>query len=147
MRAVTAATAAAILELDQKTFDNLLLRIGDAALPPGRQGVERRIPVALLEDLMLTRDVSQSLGVPTRQAFAVARRLLGRTDGLVPGVAPEAEFVGSMRAGTFVQLGADLQALREHVQDRFEAAVETVVRRPRGRPARSSANPTMLDDA
>lgn len=146
MRAVTAATAAAILELDQKTFDNLVLRLGDSALPAGRQGIERRIPVSLLEDLMLTRDLSQSLGIPTRQAFVVARRLLGRADGMIQAVTPDAEFVGSLRAGSFVQLGADLNALREHVQARFEAAVETVVRRPRGRPARSAtAGPPMGD--
>lgn len=147
MRAVTAATAAAILELDQKTFDNLLLRLGDSALPAGRQGIERRIPVSLLEDLMLTRDLSQSLGIPTRQAFVVARRLLGRADGMIQAVTPDAEFVGSLRAGAFVQLGADLNALREHVQARFEAAVETVVRRPRGRPARSAAAGPPMGDA
>ncbi|HRQ76976.1 MAG TPA: hypothetical protein PLY94_00125 [Gemmatimonadaceae bacterium] len=138
MRAVTAATAAAILELDQKTFDNLLLRLGSAALPSGRQGVERRIPVTLLEDLMLTRDLHQALGIPTREAFAVARRLMGRSDQS-GNVAPEAEFVGSLQAGAFVQIGADLRALRDHVQARLEAAVEIVVRRPRGRPGRSSA--------
>lgn len=146
MRAVTAATAAAILELDQKTFDNLLLRLGESALPPGRQGIERRIPVSLLEDLMLTRDLSQSLGMPTRQAFAVARRLLGRADGIVQAVAPDTEFVGSLRAGAFVQLGADLNALREHVHSRFESAVETVVRRPRGRPPRSAVGAPMMGD-
>lgn len=96
---------------------------------------------------MLTRDLSQSLGIPTRQAFVVARRLLGRADGMIQAVTPDAEFVGSLQAGAFVQLGADLNALREHVQARFEAAVETVVRRPRGRPARSAAAGPPMGDA
>jgi hypothetical protein len=149
LRAVTAATAAAILELDQKSFDNLVLRLGSQALPPGRQGVERRIPVALLEDLMLTRDLHQALGIPSREAFAVARRLLGRSDDAVGNLTPDAEFVGSLQAGTFVHVGADVRALREHVQARLEAAVEIVVRRPRGRPARTSRGDTgtMLGDA
>lgn len=145
MRAVTAATAAAILELDQKTFDNLLLRLGSSALPAGRQGVERRIPVALLEDLMLTRDLHQALGIPTREAFSVARRLMGRSDQAGDTLAPNADFVGSLQAGAFVQVGADLRALRDHVQARLEAAVEIVVRRPRGRPARNGAGPPLGD--
>lgn len=145
MRAVTAATAAAILELDQKTFDNLLLRLGGAGLPPGRQGVERRIPVALLEDLMLTRDLHQALGIPTREAFAVARRLMGRSEQTGDTLSPDAEFVGSLQAGAFVQVGADLRALRDHVQSRLEAAVEIVVRRPRGRPGKSSVGASLGD--
>lgn len=145
MRAVTAATAAAILELDQKSFDNLVLRLGAEALPPGRQGVERRIPVALLEDLMLTRDLHQALGIPSREAFRVARRLLGRHEGPVESVAPDTEFVGSLQAGDFVHLGADLRALRDHVQARLEAAVEIVVRRPRGRPPRSARGESIPD--
>ena len=144
MRAVTAATAAAILELDQKTFDNLLLRIGPSAVPAGRQGVERRIPVSLLEDLMLTRDLSQGLGIPSREAFGLARRLLGRTEGAA-GLAPDADFVGSLHAGSFVHVGADVRALRDHVHTRLEAAVETVVRRPRGRPPKGSVAPVLGD--
>lgn len=135
MRAVTAATAAAILQVDQKTFDNLMLRIGPEAVPRGRQGVERRIPVALIEDLMLTRDLSVSLGIPTRDAFAVAQRLLGR-NGTAARLNPETEFVGSLHVGAFIQLGADLAELRRQIHDRLEAAVEIVVRRPRGRPPR-----------
>jgi len=146
LRAVTGATAAAILELDQKTFDNLLLRLGDLALPPGRQGVERRIPVTLLEELLLTRDLHQALGIPTRDAFLVSRQLLGRQDPHRGGVSPEADFLGSLHAGAFVHIAADLQQLREHLNQRLASAVETVVRRPRGRPAKSVA-PPLLGDA
>jgi hypothetical protein len=140
VRAVTAATAAAVLQVDQKTFDNLLLRIGPSAnLAPGRQGVERRIPVALIEDLVLTRDLCAALGVSARDGFALARQLLGR-DPLRPGLSADAGFVGSLHAGAFVQLGVDLAALHQTVQERLEAAIEAVVKRPRGRPARSSAS-------
>lgn len=135
MRAVTASTAADILQLEQKAFDNLLLRIGSDAIAPGRQGVERRIPVLLIEDLLLTRALSAELGVPTREAFLLARRLLGRSpDSGRPDLS--AGFVGSLHLGEFIQLGANIAALREQVQARLESAVETVVRRRRGRPPR-----------
>jgi hypothetical protein len=136
LRAVTAATAADILELGQKSFDNLLLRIGPDAIAPGRQGMERRIPVALIEDLLLTRELSSGLAIPTRDAFQLARRLLGRSPGTGrPDL--RVAFVGSLHIGEFIQLGTDVTALRHHVQARLEGAVETVVRRRRGRPRRT----------
>jgi hypothetical protein len=136
LRAVTAATAADILELGQKSFDNLLLRIGPDAIAPGRQGMERRIPVALIEDLLLTRELSSGLAIPTRDAFQLARRLLGRSPGTGrPDL--RVAFVGSLHIGEFIQLGTDVTALRHHVQARLEAAVETGVRRRRGRPRRT----------
>lgn len=138
MRAVTGATAAEILGLEQKAFDNLLLRIGPDAITPGRQGVERRIPVGLIEDLLLTRELSAGLGIPTKEAFQLARRLLGRSPGTgMPDL--RAAFVGSLHIGEFIQIGTDIAALRQRVQARLEAAVETVVRRRRGRPPRSSS--------
>ena len=47
MRAVTTATAATVLGIERRSLDNLLLQLGPLALPPGRQGLERRIPVSL----------------------------------------------------------------------------------------------------
>ncbi len=139
LRAVTAATAADILQLEQKSFDNLLLRIGPDAISPGRQGVERRIPVALIEDLLLTRELSAGLAIPTKDAFQLARRLLGRSPGTGrPDL--RAAFVGSLHIGEFIQLGTDVAAVRQQVQSRLEAAVETVVRRRRGRPPRSATS-------
>lgn len=129
MRAVTAATAAEVLQMDRKAFDNMLLRIGGGAMPRGKQGVERRIPVALIEELMLTADLSRSAGIPVREAFQIAQRLLGSAPDSAPG-----DFVGSMPLGEFVQLGADIHRLRDELQERLEVAIESVVRRPRGRP-------------
>jgi len=137
LRAVTAGTAAEILRLEQKAFDNLLLRLGADAIAPGRQGVERRIPVLLIEDLLLAREISAELAVPTREAFQLARRLLGRSP-MSGRPDLSAGFVGSLHLGDFIQLGADVATLREQVQARLEAAVETVVRRRRGRPPKSS---------
>lgn len=119
--------------MDRKSFDNFLLRIGSDAIPAGRQGVERRIALALLEELLLAKELNVSLGVPAKEAYLTACRLLGRTPAAAPS-APQGEFVGSLRIGNFVQLGADLGTLRAELQQRYENAVETVVRPQRGRP-------------
>lgn len=148
MRAVTSATAAAILQIDRKTLDNILLRLGPEAVPPGRQGVERRIPIGLLEDLILARDLAAGLGVPMREAFGIARQILNRTADGAPDLG--AEFIGSLPVGAYCQLGADLVRLREDLQQRVEEAVETVVRRPRGRPRKTAARdeyPSVRGDA
>ena len=146
MRAVTAATAAAVLQMDRKSFDNLLLRLGPDAVPRGRQGVERRIPVALIEELMLAQDISGAIGAPARESFLLARQLLGRLphEG-TPDISTE--FVGSLQLGQFIQLGADLATLRAEMQRRYEVAIESVVRRPRGRPSRRTVDPFQLGDA
>jgi hypothetical protein len=120
MRAVTSATAAAILGMERKSFDNMLARLDDKALPRGRQGIERRIPVALLPQLMLCAELSSRLAMPCRNAFRLAIAL---SNGQQPG-AP------------FVRMEADLEGLRGEIDRQLERAVETVVRRPRGRPPR-----------
>ncbi len=149
MRAVTTATAAAVLQMDRKSFDNFLLRIGSDAVSAGRQGVERRIALGFLEELLLAKELRGTLGVPAREAFVVARRLLGRTtDGSEMRMG--SDFVGSLRIGAFIQLGADLASLRAELQRRYETAVETVVRPQRGRPAKRSNRPnagTPVSDA
>jgi hypothetical protein len=121
MRAVTSATAATILGMERKTFDNLLARLGGEEFPRGRQGVERRVPVALLPQLLLCAELSAKLSVPLREAFSLARAL---ADGQQPG-AP------------FIRLEADFDVLRDEIDQQLETAVETVVRRPRGRPKRA----------
>jgi hypothetical protein len=146
LRAVTTATAAAVLQMDRKSFDNFLLRIGSDAIPAGRQGVERRITLGLLEELLLAKELNGTIGVPAKDAFAVARRLLGRVPHLDKSEAGT-DFIGSLRVGHFIQLGADLASLRTELQQRYEAAVETVVRPQRGRPPRRSSPAQVISDA
>ncbi len=121
MRAVTTATAALVLGIERKSLDNLLNRIGPGVLPRGRQGVERRIPIALLETLAITADLMETLGSPARETFHVARMLAD-----APGVRAQ--------LGPFVNLSVDLPALRLELSEKLEQAIERVVRRPRGRP-------------
>lgn len=124
--------------MDRKSFDNFLLRIGSDAFPAGRQGVERRIGFKLLEELLLAKELNSALGVPARDAYLTARRLVGRLPGALTEEAG-IDFVGSLRVGAFIQLGADLNLLRTELQQRYETAVETVVRPPRGRPPKRLA--------
>jgi hypothetical protein len=124
MRAVTSATAAAVLQLDRKAFDNLLQRLGESTAPKGRQGVERRIGLAQLEELFLTAELCTHLGLSARDAFRLAQSIIG-TDS-----------PGQLRIGTLIRLEMDLPALRAELRRRYEVAVESIVRPRRGRPPR-----------
>jgi len=145
LRAVTTATAAAVLSLDRKKLDNLLSRIGTDGLSAGRQGVERRIPVAMLEDIALTAELADGLSVPARAAYAIARQLLGREsrgqsrgafESAIDNSTDNVAFIGSMHLGPFVHLGVNLLAFRAELHARLELAIESQVRPRRGRPRR-----------
>ena len=118
MRAVTTATAAAVLGIERKALDNILSRLGEDVIPKGRQGVERRIPVALLGELLLTAEIAHRLGGSVREAYALAQQLTR----------------GESTLGSFVRVSADTTSVRTEIDHRLEVAIESVVRRPRGRP-------------
>ena len=121
MRAVTTATAAAAIGLQKKALDNLLGRLDLPEAASGRQGVERRIPVTILPELLLTAELSDQLDMPIRSAFALARLLVA----------------GDVAAGPFLQLRANTELIKQEIDRQLEVAIETVVRRPRGRPKSS----------
>lgn len=148
LRAVTTTTAAIVLGIERKVLDNLLVRLAPEALPKGRQGVERRIPISLLEHLALTTELSDMLGVPVREAFTLSRALTGEVP-LGPGNessgarqgSTETTTSGDSRAGRailgdYLRIDADLARLRADLDARLALAIESVVRRPRGRPRR-----------
>ena len=90
----------------------------------------------MLEEIALTAELAGRLTIPTREAFALARQLLGR-DALKPSappVAPNPAFVGSLALGPFLHLGVDLLAWRTELHARLERAIESQVRPRRGRP-------------
>lgn len=123
MRAITSQTAAQVLEITPKQLDNLLLRIGEVASSSesgskGRQGRERRIPIKTLPELALTLELVAELGVGVRDGFRIAAELCA----------------GRRHAAGHVTLGADLDGLRDQIDQRLAAAIETTVRARRGRP-------------
>ncbi len=134
MRAITTATAAVALGMERKALDNLLLQLGPLALPTGRQGVERRIPVALLETLAMTTDLVNATGMRIREAFELSSTLIASADR---SASPDE--VGAATLGPYLRLEAELGSLRRELTQRLELAIETVVRRPRGRPRRRGA--------
>lgn len=122
MRAVTTATAAAAIGMQKKALDNLLGRLDLPEAASGRQGVERRIPVSLLPELLLTAELTDQLDMPIRSAFVLARRLVS----------------GEVALGPFLNVRAETAAIGEEIDRQLEVAIETVVRRPRGRPRASA---------
>jgi hypothetical protein len=146
VRAVTTSTAAIVLGIKRKALDNLLVRLGPEALPKGRQGVERRIPIPLLEHLALTTELSETLGVPIREAFILSRALTGKVPldqgsqdpaGALEGSGTEpVARDGGATLGDDLRIDADLERLRQDLDARLALAIEAVVRRPRGRPRR-----------
>lgn len=150
MRAVTTATAASVLGIDRKALDGLLLRLGPTVIPRGRQGVERRIPVSLLEVLALSADISAGLGSPLTESFHVAQLLLEvspieavQADGgrrMSPasgGPGAELTSAGHAAVGEYLQVKVDAAALRREIASRLEVAIESVVRPRRGRPRKA----------
>jgi hypothetical protein len=107
-----------VLGIERKSLDNLILRLGTEFLPAGRQGVERRIPVAVLADLFLVLELTETLQVPARRALELTRRR---------GSSPAAwsDFLS-------LEVRRD-RALRE-IELRLTHAIESVVRPRRGRP-------------
>jgi len=123
MRAITSQTAAQVLEITPKQLDNLLLRIGGGASSSesgskGRQGRERRIPIKILPELALTLELMAGLGVGVRDGYRLAAALCSG---------------GDQEAG-HLTLRADLEGLRDQIDQRLAAAIETTVRAKRGRP-------------
>lgn len=108
--------------MQKKALDNLLGRLDLPEAASGRQGVERRIPVTLLPELLLTAELTDQLDMPIRSAFALARRLVA----------------GEVALGPFLNVRAETAALSEEIDRELEVAIETVVRRPRGRPKTSA---------
>ena len=118
MRAITTDTAAAAIGIQKKALDNLLGRLDLPEAVSGRQGVDRRIPVTLLPELLVAVEISERLGVSVRAAFDLARRLSA----------------GPIDLGPYLHLRADFSSVRGEVEEQLEVAIESVVRKRRGRP-------------
>jgi hypothetical protein len=115
---VTTATAAAVLGIERKSLDNLILRLGADFIPLGRQGVERRIPVTVLADLFLVLELTEALQVPARRALELTRHR-----GPLPGP-----------GGDFLSLDVRHDRAEREIELRLSHAIESVVRPKRGRP-------------
>lgn len=131
MRAVTSATAAETLRISRRRLDSILNRLGEAAIAKGRQGVDRRIPVQLLETLMLAVELERGLELPVVEAFERARQLLASSPD---ATASEPRGLRRLPVGEHSALLVDVDALRARVEEHLGTAIESVVKPRRGRP-------------
>lgn len=115
---MTTATAAAVLGIERKALDNLILRLGNGFLSGGRQGVERRIPVTVLADLFLVLELTEALQVPARRALELAQQR---------GAQPDS-------GSDFLSLEVRRDRAVREIELRLSHAIESVVRPRRGRP-------------
>jgi len=93
-------------------------RIEAPELPRGRQGIERKIPVSALPELLLTAELVNRLGIPLREAHEVSRSLAKKRQPAAP----------------FVSIHVDFERLRRSIDERLMHAIEAVPRPRRGRP-------------
>lgn len=121
--------------MNRRSLDGMLAQIGGDLLPRGRQGVERRIPIQLLETLALTADIKATLGVPLREALSLAQQLtsISATNDPASGQANRTGHSG-LPVGEFATFVVHREALRASLERRLESAIESVVRPRRGRP-------------
>lgn len=72
----------------------------------------------MLAELFLTVEFIRTLDMPARHAFELARRALA----------------GEADVGEFARLAIDVRSVEAELEERLSAAIESVVRRRRGRP-------------
>lgn len=120
------------LDIDLRQLDNLLSRNTIHGVDRSRRGVTRRVSSEAAVIIALSRELTESLGVPSAQALRLASAL-------------ERDDSGGLAIGPFGWLRFDLVALRAFTLERLDAAVETVGRRRRGRPARAATAATAFE--
>ena len=125
MRAYDVAAAAEALGVDAKRLDNLLSRHEIPGVRRGRQGVSRRLSPEAIVIIRIALALADTVGVPLDAALRLAARL-----------EKEGGEGQAIRIDGDIWIGADVGSLRTETGERLDAAVESVVHRPRGRPAR-----------
>jgi len=114
-------TAATVLGVTPKWLDNLLSHNDIDGLRSDRQGVARRLSLATITVLSLTKELIDTLDVAAPAALRIAARLLNNPNGYLD-VSPRLHL--SLRA----------DALKADVLDRLARAVEVAPTPRRGRP-------------
>ena len=110
-------------DTDAKQLDNILSRNEIAGVERRTRGVTRRVTLDAAVNIRVALDLAGDLGVPFARALRAAARLAA--DG------------GVVRVGEFASLHVDAGALRRSTLERLDSAVETVGKRPRGRPPKT----------
>lgn len=115
-----AATADA-LGIDEKQLDNIISRNDIPGIDRARRGTARRIAADAVVTLRIALELVRVLKLPTAVALTLAQQVQ-RCGG------------DTIRLGEYVSITVDLAMLRASTSGRLDAAVESIGRRPRGRP-------------
>jgi len=115
------ATAATAIGVSNKWLDNLLSHNRIAGVQSESQGVSRRLSLAAITQIALTRDLVDLLNVPVSTAVRLAAALLADPDGNNLGDSP-------------LRITVDLGEFRAGVLESLARAVELAPTRRRGRP-------------
>jgi hypothetical protein len=124
------AALAEAFDADNRQLDNLLSRNEIEGVERRARGVTRRVTLDAAVTIRVALELATELRVPFAHALAIAARV-GRS-----GVPDSADTGGEVSVGAFCTLRVDVSSLRRLTVDQLDAAVETVGKRPRGRPPR-----------
>jgi hypothetical protein len=104
-----------------KQLDNLISRNALDGIEKRRRGIARRLSPEIAVVIRLAKTLSEAINVPVGRLLPTARAILYGAADEVP-------------LADFVWLRVDREALRASTLSRLDSAVESVGRRPRGRP-------------
>ena len=122
------AALAEALDADTRQLDNLLSRNEIEGVERRARGVTRRVSLDAAVTIRVALELASELRVPFAHALAIAARV-GRS-----GAADSVDGSGEVSIGSFCSLRVDVSSLRRLTVDQLDAAVETVGKKPRGRP-------------
>jgi len=115
------ATAATAIGVSSKWLDNLLSHNDIPGVQSESQGVPRRLSLAAVAHIALTKDLVDLLNVPVSTAVRIAADMLADPDGKSLG-------------GSSIRLTMNLDEFRAGVLASLARAVELAPTRRRGRP-------------
>jgi hypothetical protein len=123
MKTLSTDAAAAALDVDRKTLDNILAREARHLVRAGRRGRSRRIPIRALELIALALVLSRDVGITIARGLEVAEKILS---------VPSAQ----VALGSLTTLAFDVSRLRIALEQSISDALESVAEPTRGRPRR-----------
>jgi hypothetical protein len=118
------AAVAHAIDMSPKQLDNLLSRNELEGVERKSRGVTRRISSDAAITINIAWQLSETTRLPIASALELSRRLTVDSDH-------------SIAVGDHLTLAVNLAAIRADTLARLDAAVETIGRRRRGRPAKA----------
>ena len=122
MRAVTTGTAAFALSVSKKELDNILSRYPVRGFERSKQGIQRRLSFASIEQVALAIDLTRVYHIPTPVSLLLAEEALSSREGIITS------------PGGHLAIHVDIDRIRRDLQAKLADAIEHVIPPRRGRP-------------